>query len=66
MRDNKIEVGDSVIAPEPIGNDDWNFGDWVGTVEAIKTDTNGIEYAEVSDGDGDIFCIDLHRLIIED
>jgi hypothetical protein len=60
--DYKFKVGDDVIAPEPIRNDMWNFGEWIGTIESIKTDTDGTTYAEVKDGDGDIFCIALNRL----
>ena len=57
-----FRVGDDVIAPEPTGSDMWNFGDWVGSIESIKEDTDGKVFADVRDGDGDIFCINLERL----
>ena len=61
-----LDVGDSVIAPEPRadGSDLWNFGGWEGTIIAIKEDTTEDKklYAEVQDGDGDVFCIDLERI----
>jgi len=51
------KIGDHAICPEPQSNDQWNFGGWVGYIENIK---NG--YAELRDGDGDIWCVELDRL----
>lgn len=53
MDGNEINIGDSVIAINPE-----NCRDFIGTVRAIKTDTDGSVYAEVEDQDGDTFCVD--------
>ena len=58
-----FKVGELVEAPEPDENDTYNYGGWVATIDAIKTDTDGTKYAELTDGDDETFCINLDRLI---
>ena len=58
-----FKVGDSVEAPDPDENDTYTYGGWIGTIDSLKTDTDGTRYAVVTDGDDESFCIDLDRLI---
>lgn len=63
MKDNKgnpLEIGDKVFAYNPE-----NGNEFVGTIEGIKTDTDGSFYAEVSDQDYNIFCLNSDDLILE-
>ena len=49
--------GDSVLVPEPSGNDMHNH-EFVGTIDGFTKDG----YAQVIDGDGDYFCFEPERL----
>lgn len=56
----EFEIGDSVEAPEPNESDTYNHGGWIGTILDIRG-----ELADVEDGDGDVFSIELERLTLE-
>lgn len=55
-----IAIGDRIIAPEPNDSDCYNFS-FVGTVIGFR---NG--YAQVEDGNGDVFDIEPDRLQLEE
>lgn len=59
------QVGDDVICPEPDENDLWTYGGWLGHIVDIK-EIDGEMYAQLRDGDGDVFDIELSRLEAEE
>ena len=58
-KDNPLEIGDKVMAYNPE-----NGNEFVGTIEGIKKDFDGSFYAEVSDQDYDVFCLNSQDLIL--
>lgn len=56
-------VGDEVEAPEPNEDDLYMSGGWVGTIKYIKEDTDESMYAGVEDCEGDVYDIEISRLI---
>jgi hypothetical protein len=56
----ELQVGDSVLVPEPNGTDDMYSYEFVGRVESF-TD----EFVYVEDSDSDFFMIEPERLEIQ-
>jgi len=54
-----IKVGDTVNVPYPTSEDQWNF-EFQGSVSHIMDD-----YAIVTDGVGDCWCVEFERLEVE-
>lgn len=54
-----LEIGDEVEMPDPnpLMGDMWNHGGWLGNIVDIRGDI-----ADVEDGNGDVFSIELERL----
>lgn len=56
------EIGDNAICPEPNEDDLWTYGGWLGNIKDIK-EIDGEMCAQLEDGDGDVWDIELSRLI---
>ena len=56
----KIKVGTFVVVPDPKGDDIWTHSF---QARVIKIDTDNDE-AFIEDGDGDVYCVELKRLIV--
>jgi hypothetical protein len=59
-----LEVGDDVEMPDPKddGSDSWEHGGFIGRIIGFY-ESNGEIFAQVEDGDSDVFDIDAYRLV---
>lgn len=56
--------GQKFIMPDPNGSfgDDWNHGDWVGTIVDFRLSYSKDVFAIIMDIDGNCFDIEISRL----